>query len=358
MINSRSSKFPNVGIVFVQLGDNPADQLLLMAAACKVKLPNSLIILITNKPNKWFNFPGTIIEYAHLQKSDAVSKFLRNNREYKELAGGYWLYTLERIFILPLAYELIDPNIPLLHFESDVLSLINETDLKILLEFCPKTSVPRFSQSRGIASVFFSPNKNELDKTNKDLKNILMSSNPPDNDMELLGIALNSGIMGELPTLPKDAWTNSSGEKLVFDGAAYGQYLFGQDPFHTDGFIVSGYKNPDFNLNFDETTWNIDNDDFTLEQKLKFNYKDSSYRILNLHLHSKEIVGLPNIDDARWQRTILEANLKIERTKNLSMVAPIHNQPIGLLDRVRIAKKRGLLRSLIRYSKRRLKLPC
>lgn len=338
--------------VFVHLGGNPSPQLSSMASAAKKINPSTDLFLITDQPDSWREFPGKLIEYSMSKRSKLLLKLARKNREMEEIAGGYWFYTLERIYALDCIYSEIGLDEPFLHYESDVLPLIQECDSQLFRAKNLRTAVPRFSTNRGIASVLYSPSQQDFRRVLTYFNEYLMEKNSNINDMDLLGAALNGGIIDELPTLPEKAWIDSKGKKVIFDGAALGQYLFGQDPFHTQNRRVSGFINPDFSEDLSKWNWNL----ISLEDKsviLEVSANDMDYRILNLHIHSKLILKEPSFDPI-WIRAIYEANRVIPR--EVGELAPniIHTSRVTLRNRFRLARKRGLVLSLLSYISRNL----
>lgn len=128
-------------------------------------------------------------------------------------------------------------------------------------------------------------------------------------DMQLLGHGLNTSLLQELPTLPNDAWildNDERGRKLVFDGLAYGQYLFGQDPLHQGGIRTSGHQNEHFRTKIENFRWSLrphQNSIFTIG----YEWGQSRIEIANVHVHSKEIVEGPSTSSLRWLRVMDEA---------------------------------------------------
>ena len=107
-------------VVFVQLGGNPAPTLMNMARVAKSYLPKSRVILLTDLPGKWGDFPGEIFEYGVNSRSGVLKSLIKRHAELNDIAGGYWLYALERIFVLKSLDGIINQEEAILHFESDV----------------------------------------------------------------------------------------------------------------------------------------------------------------------------------------------------------------------------------------------
>jgi hypothetical protein len=324
-----------------------------MAELATHRLEDSKVFLITDHPNDWVRFPGKVISYSREDRNNYLASLIRKNPELEQIAGGYWLYSLERLFALQKIYDHVRADEVVLHYESDVLLLLNESDFDLIIQECTKCACPRFSKERGIASLFFIPNHYELSSFLNSLKEILSRKNAPKNDMELLGVCLNENIVNELPSLPSESWTKPTGEKVVFDGAAYGQYLFGQDPFHTGGRRISGFQNPDFPLDLSVLNWGVSAEVNSENQDIVYTTNKAQYRVLNLHLHSKIQTGSVDSRSPLWVQAINEANGKTHRVPGELETNLIHNQKISLVNRTRVARRKGFAKSLGGYAMRR-----
>ena len=291
-------------IVFVHLGDNPSPTLIPFAKFALRNNPESEFFLITDSENRWRDFPGRIIVSTKRNK-DSIRHLIQRSRYNEKIAGGYWVKTYERLFALSNLYGIIDPNLPIIHIESDVLlqnSQILKEALNIQIE--NEIAVPRMSEDLGIASILYSRN---IDCLLNGLKKLdLLGRRNPDictNDMRLLGLALNQKIISELPT-----WSRSESEKnfgtdrYLFDGAAIGQYLFGLDPIHTDNVRISGYENPSFPIRPSDLSWHMETDTIHASDG------QNKYYFANLHIHSKEILDHPASGLKRWVEMLEEAN--------------------------------------------------
>jgi hypothetical protein len=310
----------NFAIVFVHLGDNPSPTLIPFAKFALKNNPGSEMFLITDSKHHWRDFPGRVIVSRKRNKA-SIKHLVQRSRYNEKIAGGYWVKTYERIFALSNLYGNIDPNLPIIHIESDVLlqdSQILENALNIQVEH--EIAVPRFSEDLGIASILYSKNIESLIYGLKKL-DILGRSNPDicTNDMKLLGLALNRNIVSELPTWTNSRSVSSSGNrKYLFDGAAIGQYLFGRDPIHTDNVRISGYENPAFPIKPSDLSWHLERNTICASDG------ENYYYFANLHIHSKEIVGYPDGDLQRWLEILEEANGIKPRTSSGLIKEEIH----------------------------------
>lgn len=342
-----------MSICYVHLGENPAPTLISFAQVAREQVPEAELVLITNRPKDWKLFPGELVEYDKKDRSRSFSSFIRRNRELEKIAGGYWAFTLERLFALQKMRS--NSKLPIIHFESDVFPLLQNDVLMELERRIKKVAFPRISKTRGIASILYSPNMEKVNTFLDKLQELLLKDLKIQNDMVLLGKALNQGLAEELPTLPEQAWkiqSKKGNRNIVFDGAALGQYLFGQDPLHTNNVRISGFQNPDFTLDLKTTNWKLNLEE-NLCKGLSFLVKGESYFPANLHIHSKEIIEPFTKDLRRWEQAIQEANRIVPRVSSQEILNVIHTKPINILNRLRIARKRGLKSAALSYLKRR-----
>ena len=351
-----TSRELTANVVFVQLGENPAPTLLNMAKVAKSYLPKSRLILVTDLPEKWRNFPGEVFNYGFDSRSEVLKALVKRHAELNGIAGGYWLYTLERIFVLKSLADMISQDEAILHFESDVFSFVDEALLSELIKKIGKTAVPRYSEARGIGSILFSPS---LDRLLKDLDSLesLLTENPKlDNDMDLLGIALNRGILAELPSrIEKISPKAGAGVPTsIYDGFALGQYLFGRDPLHTGGRKVTGYKNPDFDFNFNDCHFELRLNSQGERNDLYLVTGSDIFRIANLHLHSKTVIDIPTQALEEWNKVLVSANSGIPLFSEEHHLDLIHSIKISPINKVRRARKVGYAEYLKRVMRNRM----
>lgn len=336
-------------VVFVHLGRNATPTLFKAAEVATHSLPDAEICLISDQQDLLKDFPGTRFQYNPDLVQPHLSSFIKRNKELKNIAGGYWLNTIVRLFALIQVAQL-NPDEATIHLESDVYLYATKDDL-LSYQFSQEfISYPRLSSSRGIASILYSPNLKTLECFLVNLQKILKENNRITNDMDLLGCALNMALAKELNSVP-GVDVDSVGVKYIFDGAALGQYLFGVDPVHTSGSVVGGFQNSDYPIELSEFNWSIPK-----PGKIGIVYKELKYEVLSLHAHSKEIIGHPDINNARWKQIIREANLEVPRETNLRDFENIHRGIPPFRDRLRIARKNGFLNHLRKYLIRRIEM--
>lgn len=345
-------------LVYVQLGTYNPKTLSLFAKHAKVYSPHLEIILITDNLFK-IEWPlGKVI--VTNKRSESSRELLKRHPYYKSLAKSYWLNTFERLFALScLSKDLIDEELPIIHVESDVLPFLSNRTLAFLKSNFSTLSVPRHDETRGIGSIVYAPKLQELESGLMKLEGLMKGkSQVIHNDMELLGLALNEGCLQELPSHPSQYKTKKfkclDGERFLFDGAAIGQYLFGQDPFHQQNYRVSGYSNPQYcvKTKIEEFSFTVTNQDE--KPTLIGRYYEQDYVIANVHVHSKELLPELSSTNVRWKRAIDEANgISPRLSEFVDEISP-HAQIPSLLTRIQIARNKGIFKALISFLRRRL----
>lgn len=338
-------------IVYVHIGKNPSQTLIHFSSLAKERLPGTRFVLITDNPKVWEEFDGEIVYYDVQKRNKTFSKFVKRNKELKIIANGYWLYTLERIFALRELIERYPEEYSVIHFESDVLSFISPEILRAMKSNFDGVFVPRFSMDRGIASLLYSSSIKELGAFLERAQALIDSDSILVNDMNLLGRMLNTNQLGELPSgRDLNQLAIHSEMSVVFDGAAIGQYLLGQDALHTNNRVVSGFQNPDFPEKLSTRYWEIQNSkDFNF---IVGKSPENKYFVASMHVHSKQIVPRLSPENFFWKQVIKEANNESPRNVGPLIEDKLHSSHLNLLTRIRVARKTGFLKVIFNKIKR------
>ena len=333
-------------IVFVHIGNNSSPTLFQTAEIAKATNPHSEICLITDQDSLIENFPGTIYLFDKSKVYSFLDFYIRKNKELKEVAGGYWLNTILRIFALMQVAEL-DRNEGIIHLESDVYLYVENAGIENLPLPQDIVSFPRLGKSRGIASILYSPNADAMERFLVQLRSLLFENPYLNNDMDLLGHALNRKFAFEFASVPNTAIANM-GKNYLFDGAALGQYLLGVDPIHTAGSVYSGFQNSDYPADISKFHWSIPD-----TGRITISYEEVEYEVVNLHAHSKELIGIPDKSNPRWLQIIGEANGELPRIVSSREITRTHFAKPSIVNRLRIARKIGYLKQMKKYSQRK-----
>lgn len=265
--------------------------------------------------------------------ADTNAVLERIEREFPDRSHyvrGYWIKTLERIFALDLIARQF-PEAPIVHLESDVLLLAGEKELRLVAQQLAVPGVPMVSTGVGCASILIAPNGRALGCAIFAMRELLAQSEEWTDDMRLLGLAVERGILQELPSRPGQQMLIDD-HPVVFDGLAIGQYIAGRDPFHTEGSIVSGYVPPEYAIDLSKARWSIGQ----VDSSLHLQWEGEDVRILNLHVHSKRLLPLPSLAEP-WITLLAEANGEQPRRPMKPQIQTIHRSHRANIVRITLA---------------------
>lgn len=258
------------------------------------------ITLLVDNPN----FPRSYEKFCKCvvidYKSELMQSLFNNLTHDKTFWDGFWFKTIERFFLLE-NYMGRNPSESILHIEADVLLLPNFPFEKI--EKIPNgLAFPIISESQAVASVFFVRDLHSL-RTFLNFAFEYSLHDPTATDMSILAnYALNSGDVFILPTIPKYYAPNYDNSELfrrsqmkenseldsLFDGATYGQYLFGIDPRNNLGNRKIFKVFPNHFVNPSKFEFFLGN----LDSSVRLCFQDESGAVnalCCLHVHSKDL---------------------------------------------------------------------
>lgn len=298
-----------VNFVYVQLGPKPSATLSHFANQLQENLDpqTAKLFLLTDASESW-DFPGTVLKLSAHQM-DLIplwARFLHYDRF--SVANHYWRNTLFRFFVLAelASFPEFDAEVPVIHLESDVQFFPCKHYLHLIEEEIKGTRVVQLNSDLSIGSILVSENASVLRSAMLSLKRVFLESTQWRDDMTLLSVGINRGILQPLSNL-----RISQSVYLEFDGWPVGQYLFGVDPIHNRGVAQGGYVSKFFPSFLQEGEWTISPG--LLAEPCGHDhliYQDSRYKhyFVNLHVHSKVHLEMPSTNSLFWQRTLLAAN--------------------------------------------------
>lgn len=294
-------------VVFVHLGKNVAPTLNLFAQQAQESYSNASVILLTDIVSNHNHFPGKVIE---VETTGLFSDLKSDDNKLHKRMGGYWLHTLNRIFVLKNLASHFPKDTKVIHLESDVLCLINNRMAQEIWSQFKGVGVPRFSNDSGIASILIASDIEQLTETLQSLEILAKNSDDELDDMHLLGKGLNQKILKDL-NAERICYRPSESEndvEIYFDGCAAGQYLFGSDKIHTSGYIKSGYSQANSLFQFSDVNWQSPKWQRKSELTLDYLHLNKIFRIANLHVHSKLGIISSEINSKFWVDVIAKAN--------------------------------------------------
>lgn len=202
--------------------------------------------------------------------------------------GGFWFLTIKRFFLLHKFMEETGGS-DVLHVESDVL-LLPEFPFEALIRLDCELAFPLVDDQHAAASVMYIKNFDAINKLVDYIDSDQLSHD--DTDMKILAkYAKENSKVKVLPSIVECKTFESKTNELfegIFDGATYGQYLFGLDPKNNLGrrtlfkplyghyaqAYAYSYKVVMKNRRYGLRVVNTDG---------------GEYPIYNLHIHSKDL---------------------------------------------------------------------
>lgn len=313
-------------LIFVHIGTGRAPLLLSMATDAACRLPKCQVVLVTDDCRRWVDFPGMVIQYTRGADEEWLSSLVRRYPEKGLEHEGYWIRTLERLFALRTAIENF-PESEFVHIESDVFSLIDSDVLDALRSTHSRPAAPRLSPGLVCPSIIYIPTAQSGQQFLARLSTYMRTTKLWHSDMELLDVASKRGWLEELPTTPiqaaaqqisselSDDRSRSARRLAIFDALAIGQYLFGQDPFHTAGLRKPGHIWPDFPGRIAEWAWAVSPPNQDGNVTILVDDGALVAQVANVHLQSKFDPGLLiSPVPETWVAAIQEANGVIAST--------------------------------------------
>lgn len=339
-----------VSVVYVHLGGNPSPIMLRMANYARQGSGVSQVLLITDHPRDWHDFPGEVVSYRRSSDDRWLNDLERRYPDKRLDSGGYWIHTLERLVALDRLRETHTDH-PAVHLEGDVFATISRAVAGTLSKAYPKVAYPRVSSDMACASFVYIPSHAALESFVLGIRALAARRSHWFNDMELLSDALKFDLTASLPTDPNEALrltdtsTNLAGrggaQGVIFDGMAIGQYLFGQDPFHTNGVRHSGYIRGDFGHDLGSWSWLVESATKT-DTVLVCQTKSEKAMVANIHLHAKVDPGpLCSPVSGLWRIAMDEANGVAPRRSHNEEYLGFQRRPAPIWARLASWKAEG-----------------
>ena len=248
-----------------------------------------------------------ISRYAHvidINDIKASNKHLQFLRKVKMQA--FAKYTTDRFFILEEVISCCHLK-NVIHIENDVLVYDNFDQYLELLSAEDKLHLTRHNDYQCIGGLVFVPSENAIAEYTQFLLEHCV--NEYMNDMDSLSLFAYEKGVSYLPVITQDYYINNGLRSIeghevlsdqeaeayfnnvgryncIFDAAAIGQYIGGIDKIHNNT-DTRGYINTNcmYNASKMQIIWKCENDLYIpyINEGVK------EYRLVNLHIHSKEL---------------------------------------------------------------------
>jgi hypothetical protein len=314
-------------VVYVHIGSKPAPHLVDSIAQTRCVSPATPIFVILSRDTTMaadVKGPNTTVVFSDtLQTTDSHLAYVRNVRRRLGKKRGFWRFTTERFFLIE--EHMAQFGLPaVLHLESDNLIFFDVQAIEATLKgLYPGIATPFLNDDQcvpgvvyiGDCSVLADLNAYIAERVSDEATGMRRWYRPwflarvrmgiKLHDMNLLADFRKQGAADRLRPLPMvpPEYTmapDSVGRtdcalcysygfdelKMIFDGAAFGQYLYGLDPNHHDATGTVGMINPESCVR--PTDFEFDELDLSDRHSVPhLTYKGARIRLASLHNHSK-----------------------------------------------------------------------
>jgi hypothetical protein len=301
-------------IVFVHLGKQLPDYLSVSIAQARLFHPDWPIFLIANRvaleqlPEQLTQCNLQCAPCEDLPQSPMHAEFLQRSQLDRSFREGFWTYTTERFFYL---YELMQQQKldELFHLENDVMLYTNLATLLPIFhsQYNGKIAVTLDNEDRCIPGFLYISTLPPLHKLLSFIADRSIAHSG--NDMLFLARFHNlfqGRYIDSLPIImpqyaqehglrsrhnhstdtPELFYRNIDLFESLFDGAAIGQYLGGEDP--RNGSCGAGFVNESCLFHADRLKYEWQQD--SAGRWVPFGkYQGKLWKINNLHIHSKKL---------------------------------------------------------------------
>lgn len=300
-------------ISFVYIGKNlpqyiydSIQQVRLFNKTCKIYLLANKIALQKSNHRIFSKFQVSLMPIEELAKTKEHIQFLQESTHNTSFHQGFLKYTSERFLVLNDFCQTYDEK-NIIHLEADVMVYVDFAELiPIFNKYYKEVAVIMDSDTRCIPGLVYFAHKNSTQKLAEHFASVASQGQ---NDMVVIASFFNKYPRSQVDSLPiiMPSYVENIGLKnllgqtsknaaqfyhridefnSIFDGAAIGQYLGGRDPLN--GISKPGFVNETclFNVSLLIFDWKIDSEGRRLPYAT---FNGESYRINNLHIHSKNL---------------------------------------------------------------------
>lgn len=279
-------------ICFVHLGSNAPEHLWLNIARMNLLFPGTKLTLIGNSKETRRVATSKGVTYLDHVSSPSEEVFLDSLSTQHDLRfrNGFWKYSLQRVFAAAKFAE--ESAAGILHIESDIL-VMPDFPFDEFEKSLDRVSWQKFNESHDVASLLWFPD-NFSTKTflEKLIKVDFPSSNSTDMTVlcqlakqfpESFGVIPSAGDRGQLNydvEMHDTRIVDISKFKGYFDAAAFGMWVFGQDPRNHYGFSLRYQDLPHSKVDPSNTLFSLTDAGTCID----------SYgnRVFSFHVHSKD----------------------------------------------------------------------
>lgn len=287
-------------IVLTYSGSKRLKYLLRNIHYLKHNFPSHNLTLIVDDQRS-FNFYSKHVNCVLAENPSPNMKSLFSKLSHDETFwDGFWYRTLKRFFMLE-EFLRKTPKTPILHIESDVLLLPN-FPFDDFRQITNGLAFPVISEDLGVASVLYIPELKHLTEF-LDFCHDISQNSPRETDMTLLAkfakfsrnalvlptlLGSQIKLLGQQSLELRSEFTNQKLFRGLFDGATYGQFLFGIDPRNNLGrrSLFIQYAHHFAKPRVMQFCLANQKSGFSLQIGIQ---DDTTYPLYCLHIHSKDL---------------------------------------------------------------------
>ncbi len=310
-------------LIYVHLGkEMPIHLLKNLERSIRLFPEISLVVIVNNLKNMGV-LPHPNIEYFFYQKTKNYYVNEINSKLDSDFRKGFWIYSLMRLDAIVCYIDESSPG-PMIHSESDVIFMPNFPWSK--MQELNQIAWTRYNNQSDSAALIYFPDKLNTDRFGHLLKDLLGQRSKA-TDMSILSEISHSQvnsfkILPSLESVSSDL-VNPFYPKLyndiekmqenfnhfggLFDAAAFGMWLTGQDPRNNFGYTKimanSNLKNGDSLIDPSRASYKIS------DQNLYIEVAGIQIPIWNLHIHSKNTKLFDMFWESELKNFVEKANL-------------------------------------------------
>lgn len=258
---------------------------------------NRDIVLITEPAffNKLRLFPNVVlVDCADLETEQIAHYKTHSSIANRTFRNGFNLYCSCRLFYIYEYMKRHDLH-NVVHIENDVMVYENLENLQGCFKEGGKVYAPFDTMSRVVPSFLYIPTYQSFEPIVRNYDYVM-------NDMENLA-RFGDDVIAPLPIFPIIEGDGTEGDggvcdkfnkhyrdfNVLFDAAAIGQYLGGVDKRNTVVKDTRGFVNETCVVKYDKYEFRWIRDDTTHLYVPYVKIQNTLYKIINLHIHSKEL---------------------------------------------------------------------
>ena len=277
-------------LVFVHLGKSNPKHLWANLERHTRLFPHIPVTLVVSENFKRHQLVPKAVEIVYYSRPEETKALLDNLDLPESFRGGFWHFTFERLLTLELVHKK-EPDMPILHIESDVLLLPNFpwSDL----EERNRLMWGQIDAKEDIAALLFSPNLKLTRRLTSELRQVL-GKDSNTSDMRALRELAKAMESTEFEYLPFDIGKTSIAGG-IFDVGPIGMYLAGLDPRNSWGKRL-------YHVSIDHHIVKPQHMNFRIEGgDLKASNDSTELFVYSLHIHSKDqrLFGRKSTDTLR-----------------------------------------------------------